>query len=92
MSKKIQRIVQLTGLTVEGEPAKTHQADQVVGFGNKNFQVCPDSNGDYRLRTAARLYVLSPHATIKNLYTGTCNGIKVHFCPKKIVAKLIYWA
>ena len=36
-------------------------------------------------------FILPKHKTL-NIYTGICNGIKVHVSLKKMVGELRYWA
>jgi len=90
---KLQHTVKLVGYTNDGLVAKTHQADSVKMFQDQdlNFSVSNTEMG-VKVSTNKGIYILSPHGSIENLWTGVCGSIKVHFTKKKVVAQLIYWA
>lgn len=91
-SKKEICQVKLVGRLKDGSAAKTHQADQVVGFSDKanDFKCWPGKPGQYNLATALGRYVLEADAN--SVYRGTLNGVKVQLNVKKVVGLLTYWA
>jgi hypothetical protein len=99
---KGQMLVELTGrfynASRELVVAKTSDAANVVcfigpsakGLDNEYFHV--EAQGDtYVLTTPKGKYVLLKHPSC-NYWHVEANGVKIHFRPKKVVAKLDYWA
>ncbi len=91
---KTQKIISLTGYTAENIPATPQNADQVTYFRNaKNtLHAIVMDTGLICIQTQKDHYILNPHDSIENLFTGVLNGIKVHFTKKKLVGKLMYWS
>jgi len=93
----VQHNVALVGMKSRTEKARI--GIEVVGFMdiNQKFIVTchvetvdiPDKNS-ITLKTAKGEYTLQKHASA-NRYEGTCDGIKVHVCLKKVSGNLIYW-
>lgn len=95
---KAQHEVKLVGRLADGSIAKTHQANEVVGFSDEANNIklwpVPDDmllSGDFFLQTSKGRYILKKHDSL-NLFQGKVNGCKIHFTKKKVIAKLIYWA
>ncbi len=88
--KKPQTTVKLTGYKTRN--AKARIGAEVSGFMDDGKQFAVIVQGSTALlKTAKGGYELIKHKTA-NRFQGICNGIKVHFCPQKITAKLIYWS
>lgn len=90
--------VKLTGRVRNGTIAKTHQANDVVGFSDADGKVkvwpIPEdmlTSGDFFLRTKKGKYILKKHDSL-NIFQGVANGYKIRFTCKKVVATLSYWA
>ena len=94
MQKKQQHNIKLQGHLLDGQIAKTHQADLVRCFksADNKFIIKSAGNGLVQITTAKGSYQLKKHPVIENLYFGQCRNIKCHFTMKKVVAKLIYWS
>ena len=94
MSKE-QKIIKLTGKHSDGGKAKyANKVSYFHGQFNKSEHQVTVFNITDKYATVATVkgqYTLTKHDTL-NIYQGECNGIKVHFTKKKIVAQLIYWA
>lgn len=93
-TKKSQYNIKLFGCKPNGIVAKTHESELVTKFtdAGKRFIIKAQKDGSISLQTARNTYVLNPHGTIKNKWLSVCDGIKVHFNKKKVVASLVYWA
>ena len=93
MPRKVQHFVKLSGITLTGDIARTHERNNVAYFldSEKKFRVANVTDNIAELLTKKDSYILKKHPTA-NRYQGTCNGVKVHFTMKQIVGKLIYWA
>ena len=94
MQKKQQHNIKLQGHLLNGQVAKTHQAELVRCFKSEDnrFIIRSVGNGLVQVITAKGSYQLKKHPVTENLYFGKCNGIKCHFIKKQVVAKLIYWS
>ena len=90
---KQQHIVKLTGFTKADLAASSHNASDVRSFqsSDKKFIVRANADGTVTLYTAKGSYVMTKHMGA-NRYQTIANNTRIHFCPKKIVATLIYWA
>ncbi len=90
---KQQHTVQLIGFTKADLPASSHNASEVRSFqsSDKKFIVKANADSTVTLYTAKGSYVMTKHIAA-NRYQTIANNIRIHFCPKKIVATLIYWA
>ena len=90
---KTQHSISLVGVLSDNTVAKTHQADQVELFlglhpvTNKIYFVV-DPTGT--ISTPKGSYNLSKYPTL-NIFTGVCNGTKVHVSLKKVVGELRTW-
>lgn len=91
MSKQ-KHVIKLHGIDKDGNKTKSHNACDVVAFVNVNSKIKVQVIDKYEalLITKKDDYLLVI-GNVKNLYQGTCNGVKVHFSKKKIVATLTYW-
>ena len=90
---KQQHIVKLIGFTKAGKPASSHNASDVRSFqsSDKKFIVKANADSTVTLYTAKGSYVMTKHMGA-NRYQTIANNTRIHFCPKKIAATLIYWA
>ena len=91
---KEQHAVKMSGYLRDGlTAAKTSDAALVKSFRSGDDKLIVRSIGPnyVTFQTPEGVYPLKKHESL-NLYQGECKGVKTHFCPKKIVAQLIYWA
>jgi hypothetical protein len=88
---KSQKSITLHGM--KDAHTKARIGAEVLGFMNDtgSIKVWETTSDTYTMITNKGRYELKKHESA-NRYQGTCNGVKVHFCPKKIKATLIYWA
>jgi len=89
---KSEKQIPLSGLTQSGD--KPRSGKEVFSFADADelFNIrFDDLMGSCELTTDKGTYTLIKH-NVKNLWTGTCAGIKVHITRKVFVGKLIYWA
>ena len=63
---------------------------EVTYFHAKGVSVIDITPESVTLMRPHKSYTLKKHKSL-NIYCGECNGIKVHFTKKKLVATLIYW-
>ena len=90
MSAKLGKRISLVGLDVTGKHVSTGK--DVVRFGdiNDTIVICNHTDKFCELYTRKDIYKLIKHLKL-NIYTGTCNGHRVHVSLKKIVGELRYW-
>ena len=88
---KEQREICLVGKNSSYEEARL--GSEVTHFRNDDKQVTVGDITDTLaiMITKKGKYRLTKHKSL-NIYQGTCKGIKTQFIPKKIVAKILYWA
>ncbi len=93
MTKK-QHIIPVAGHILGGDKATPQQTREIAYFmdTNKLFHIHGITEESILVDTFKGSYTLKAHATIKDLFTGIANGIKIHFTKKKIVGKLIDWS
>lgn len=60
------------------------------GVEGKRTFIVVESGDAVKLRTKKGSYMLKKHDQL-NIYTGECNGIKVHVVLKKMVGTVIFW-
>lgn len=90
---KTQHELKLVGVLSDGSIAKTHQANQVVQFQNKESHIrVMEYNGKAYVITQRDTYPLDVSAQNPHMYMGICKDSKTHVILKKTVGKLIYWA
>jgi hypothetical protein len=90
---KAQHELKLVGVLQDGSIAKTHQADLVVQYQNKEHKLraCTVEN-KVCITTPKGVYMLDATSQNPNMYMGICKDSKTHVILKKTVGKLIYWA
>jgi hypothetical protein len=82
--------VSLLGTNALGQTVQYgHEVAQFIDA-DKYFSIKPPVNGVVTLVTPKGSYALKAHGKL-NIFSGICNGHKVHLSLKKIVGEIRFW-